>query len=78
MRKLELLLHTPFVRTRAATIRREGTPSNFGLRAAFWNIERGQQLELIRTALADAPSFRTIVEAGRQKRVPDRKWRRGS
>ncbi|HWR53361.1 MAG TPA: endonuclease/exonuclease/phosphatase family protein [Bryobacteraceae bacterium] len=76
MRKLELLLHTPFIRNRAATIPSEGTPSDFGLRVAFWNIERGQQLELIRNALADPPRFRTIVEAGRQKRVPDRKWRR--
>ena len=76
LRKLDQLLHTPFVRTRSATVPSAGTSPNPALRVAFWNIERGQQLELIRTALGDPAQFRARVEAGNRKPVPERRWRR--
>jgi endonuclease/exonuclease/phosphatase family metal-dependent hydrolase len=75
MRKLDQLLHTPFLRTRPATMPSRRSLPDSGLRVAFWNIERGQQLELIRAALSDRARFRSMVEAGRGKRISDPRWK---
>ena len=70
--KLNELLNTPFVSNRSASIK--AAPAPPGLRVAFWNIERGLQLDLIRTALTDPPKFRKMTEA--EKSISDRRWRK--
>ena len=50
----------------------KAAPAPPGLRVAFWNIERGLQLDLIRTALTDPPKFRRMTEA--EKSISDRRW----
>jgi len=60
--RLNALLHTPFVRNRPVP----STPSPAlgpELRVVFWNIERGLQWELIRTALTDSAQFRKRIVA---------------
>ena len=60
--RLNTLLNTPFVRTeRAAAYIRPNRPTVDGLgevlRVGLWNIERGLNFDLIRTALADSNAF---------------------
>ena len=73
--KLNRVLNTPLISNKAAPRRPvHPPPSRPALRVAFWNIERGQQLELIRAALSDPAHFRKMAEAGQP--VSERDWKR--
>ena len=73
-KKLDELLNTPFVHNkRSAGPRRE--PGS-GLRVLFWNIERGLQWKLIRTALTDTDDFRRLIQAN--KPISDGRWRKAA
>jgi hypothetical protein len=70
--KLEALLNTPFISNRSDAASTRAAPSESGLWAAFWNIERGLQLELIRTAFTDPAKFRRMAAAAQP--MSNRRW----
>ena len=74
--KLSQLLNTPFISNRSDAASTKAALSRPRLCVAFWNIERGLQLDLIRTAFTDPPRFRKMMEA--EQPVSDRRWRRQS